>query len=489
MSQAETGKGTGTGAGNGTGNGTEPRTSAAKLTLPTLTTMVVGSMVGAGVFSLPRRFGQETGVAGALIAWAVAGAGMLMLAFVFQRLALRRPDLDAGVYAYAKAGFGEYLGFFAAFGYWASACVGNVTYWVLIMSTIGAIAPALGDGDTVLAMLLSSAGLWAFFLLISRGVKEAAAINRIVTVAKVVPILVFVLIALFCLKPSVFAENFTGADYAGSLFQQVKGTMLATVFVFLGVEGASVYSRHARRREDVGRATVLGFLSVFAIFASVTVVSYGILPMSEIAELRQPSMAGVLEEAVGTWGKVFVSVGLIVSVLGAYLAWTLMAAEVLFVAAKDEDMPRFLGRSTAADVPVPALLITTVLTQIVLVVTLFSDDAFNFALDLTSALTLIPFLLAAAFAVMVARSGGADRWDLPVAALATVYTAFLIYAAGLKYLLVSLIVYAPATILFVMARREQGRRLFSPRELVILAVSVAGAVVGVVALARGWISL
>ncbi|MCW8096532.1 basic amino acid/polyamine antiporter [Streptomyces tauricus] len=477
MSQAET------------GNGTESRTPAAKLTLPTLTTMVVGSMVGAGVFSLPQRFGQETGVAGALIAWTVAGTGMLMLAFVFQRLALRRPDLDAGVYAYAKAGFGEYLGFFAAFGYWASACVGNVTYWVLIMSTIGAIAPALGDGDTVLAMLLSSAGLWAFFLLISRGVKEAAAINRIVTVAKVVPILVFVLIALFCLKPSVFAENFAGADYAGSLFQQVKGTMLATVFVFLGVEGASVYSRHAKRREDVGRATVLGFLSVFAIFASVTIVSYGILPMSEIAELRQPSMAGVLEEAVGTWGKVFVSVGLIVSVLGAYLAWTLMAAEVLFVAAKDEDMPRFLGRSTAADVPVPALVMTTVLTQIVLVVTLFSDDAFNFALDLTSALTLIPFLLAAAFAVKVARSGGAGRRDLPIAALATFYTAFLLYAAGLKYLLVSFIIYAPATFLFVMARREQGRRLFSPGELVILAVSVAGAVVGVVALARGWISL
>jgi amino acid transporter len=131
--------------------------------------MVVGSMVGAGVFSLPRRFAQETGVAGALIAWAVAGTGMLMLAFVFQRLAIRRPDLDAGVYAYAKAGFGEYLGFFSAFGHWASACVGNVTYWVLIMSTIGAIAPALGDGDTVLAVVLASVGLWSLFLLIRRG--------------------------------------------------------------------------------------------------------------------------------------------------------------------------------------------------------------------------------------------------------------------------------------------------------------------------------
>jgi arginine:ornithine antiporter / lysine permease len=462
---------------------------AAKLTLLTLTTMVVGSMVGAGVFSLPARFAQETGVAGALIAWTIAGSGMLMLAFVFQTLAIRRPRLDSGVYAYAKAGFGEYPGFFAAFGYWASACVGNVTYWVLIMSTIGAIWPALGEGDTVLAIVLSSVGLWLFFFLIRRGVKEAAAINRVVTVAKVMPILVFVVLALFFLDPSVLADNFSGKGDTDSLFDQVRGTMLVTVFVFLGVEGASVYSRHAKRREDVGRATVLGFLSVFAVFASVTIVSYGIMPADEMADLRQPSMAGVLEEAVGGWGKTFVSVGLIVSVLGAYLAWTLMAAEVLFVAAKDDDMPRFLRRSTAEDVPLPALVLTTFLVQLVLIITYFSEDAFNFALDLTSALTLIPFLLAAAYALKVARSDAAPRRELVVAALATLYTAFLIATAGLKFVLVSFIVYAPATVLFVMARREQGRELFSPVELLILAVSIAGALVGVVALAAGWISI
>ncbi|WP_425840220.1 basic amino acid/polyamine antiporter [Streptomyces fractus] len=477
---------------------TEPRTSPppAKLALFTLTTMVIGSMVGAGVFSLPARFAEQTGVAGALISWAIAGTGMLMLAFVFQSLAVRRPDLDAGVYAYAKAGFGEYVGFFSAFGYWASSCVGNVTYWVLIMSTVGTIWSGLGEGDTALAVILSSVGLWAFFLMIRRGVKEAAAINKIVTVAKVVPIVIFVILALVFFDPSVFAENWGGADYAGSLFSQVKGTMLATVFVFLGVEGASVYSRHAKRREDVGRATILGFLSVFAIFASVVIVSYGIMPMGEIAELRQPSMAGVLEEAVGTWGKVFISVGLIVSVLGAYLAWTLMAAEVLFVAAKDDDMPRFLRRANPADVPVPALLMTTILTQVVLVITAFSDDAFNFALDLTSALSLIPYLLAAAFAAKIGMradpltaGGRTSNRELTIAWIAVIYTAFLLYAAGLKFVLVSLIFYAPATILFVMARREQGRRLFSPRELVILAVSVIGAVLGIVALAAGWISL
>lgn len=468
--------------------------SARKVTLATLTAMVVGSMVGAGVFSLPQRFGSETGVAGALVAWVVAGSGMLMLAFVFQTLAVRRPDLDAGVYAYAKAGFGEYLGFFAAFGYWASACVGNVTYWVLIMSTVGAIAPALGDGDTALAIVLSSVGLWFFYLLIRRGVQEATAINRIVTVAKVIPIVVFVILAVFYLDPQVFADNWRGGDGLGSLYEQVRGTMLVTVFVFLGVEGASVYSRHARRRKDVGRATLLGFAMVLSIFASVTIVSYGILPHEELAELRQPSMAGVLEAAVGQWGEVFVSVGLIVSVLGAYLAWTLMAAEVLFVAAADHDMPRFLGRSNAADVPGPALLLTTVLVQVVLIVTAFSEDAFNFALNLTSALTLIPFLLAAGYAVKLA-TGRDDPWprgpgrEIVIGAVAALYTAFLLYAAGLKYALVSFIVYAPATVLFVLARREQGRPAFARGELVILAVSLAGAVIGVIALAQGWISL
>ena len=93
----------------------------AKMTMPTLTAMVVGSMVGAGVFTLPQRFAAHTGVLGAVIAWVIAGAGMLMLAFVFQSLAVRKPKLDNGVYVYARAGFGKYPGFLSAIGFWASA--------------------------------------------------------------------------------------------------------------------------------------------------------------------------------------------------------------------------------------------------------------------------------------------------------------------------------------------------------------------------------
>lgn len=484
---------------SGTAQATDskPRTPVAKLSMMAMTAMVVGSMVGAGVFSLPGRFARETGVAGALIAWLVAGTGMLMLAFVFQLLAVRKPALDAGVYAYAKAGFGEYLGFFSGFGYWASACAGNTFYWVFIMSTLtGLGVGGLGAGDTWIAVIVSSAGLWAFYLLIRRGVKNATFINTVVTIAKVVPIVVFVLLCLFVFDPAVFVENWGGADYAGSLFEQVRGTMLVTVFVFLGVEGASVYSRHAKRREDVGRATILGFLSVVAVFASVTIVSYGIMPMSEIAALPQPSMVGVLEHAVGPWGRWFVSIGLIVSVLGAYLAWSLMAAEVLSVAAEGKDMPRFLAKVNAKGVPENAVLLSSLFVQVLLVILVFANDALNLALDLTSALTLIPFFLAALYALklVLTRDGyGGDGRGLPrdriVAILAVLYTAFLVYAAGLQFLLLSFIVYAPATILFAMTRREQGRKLFSPRELVIFIVSVIGAAIGLVALVTGWIRL
>src|SRR5689334_16155000 len=101
-----------------------PVVTPGKMSVPTLTAMVVGSMVGAGVFSLPARFGVATGILGSLIAWAIAGAGMLMLAFVFQNLAIRKPDLDSGVFIYAKAGFGDYVGFNSAIGFWASAVCG-----------------------------------------------------------------------------------------------------------------------------------------------------------------------------------------------------------------------------------------------------------------------------------------------------------------------------------------------------------------------------
>lgn len=146
--------------------------------------------------------------------------------------------------------------------------------------------------------------------------------------------------------------------------------------------------------------------------------------------------------------------------------------------------------------PVNALVLTTALSQTVLIITMLSEDAFDFALDLTAALSLIPFLLAALYALRLGltRDHAGERpatWrgDATVAAIASIYTVFLIYAAGLRFVLVSMIFYAPATVLFVLVRRERGRRVFTGAEVVLFAVVSAGALLGVVALAAGWISL
>jgi arginine:ornithine antiporter / lysine permease len=479
---------------------TEPQTEQndQKVSLPTLTAMVVGSMIGSGVFLLPRRFGTETGVLGAIIAWTVAGFGMLMLAFVFQRLATRKPDLDAGIFAYAKAGFGDYIGFNSAIGYWASACAGNTSYWVLITATMSAVVPAFGAGDTVLAVVVSAIGVWLFASLVMRGVKDAAVINYIVTIAKVVPILMFIVIAAIAFKADVFIDNFWGDAEGYSLsaiWDQATGTMLITVFVFLGIEGASVYSRMARKREDVGRATVIGFLSVLSVFALVTMVSYGVMPQDQLAGVSQPSMAAVLESIVGHWGSIFIRVGVIVSVLGAYLAWTLMSAEVLYIPAKSEDMPRFLARTNSHGAPVAALVMAAGLISLLLVALLFAADALDFMLDLTAALSLIPYLFAAAYALKLTATretygnGKSLVGDMVIAGLATVYTLFLIYAAGVDKLLLSCILYAPAAALYYKARRERGLRVFRPAEAVLFAVILLGAVAGVVSLATGAIEI
>lgn len=479
---------------------TEPQTEQndQKVSLPTLTAMVVGSMIGSGVFLLPRRFGTETGVLGAIIAWSIAGFGMLMLAFVFQRLATRKPDLDAGIFAYAKAGFGDYIGFNSAIGYWASACAGNTSYWVLITATMSAVVPAFGAGDTVLAVVVSAIGVWLFASLVMRGVKDAAVINYIVTVAKVVPILLFIVIAAIAFKADVFADNFWGGAQGYSfaaIWDQATGTMLITVFVFLGIEGASVYSRMARKREDVGRATVIGFLSVLSVFALVTMVSYGVMPQEQLAGVSQPSMAAVLESVVGHWGSILIRVGVIVSVLGAYLAWTLMAAEVLYIPAKSEDMPRFLARTNSHGAPVAALVMAAGLISLLLVALLFAADALDFMLDLTAALSLIPYLLAAAYALKLTATretygnGKSLIGDMVIAGLATVYTLFLIYAAGVDKLLLSCILYAPAAALYYKARRERGLRVFRPAEAVLFGVILLGAVAGVVSLATGAIEI
>ena len=302
-----------------------------KLKLGSLTALVIGSMIGGGIFSLPKDMASGAEVGAILIGWAITAVGMLALAFVFQTLANRKPDLDNGVYTYAKAGFGNYLGFSSAWGYWISAWVGNVAYLMLLMNTLGYFFPALKTTITdpvthevtssvsVWGIALASVLLWSMHMLVLRGVKTAAFINTIITIAKVIPLFAFIIILLFSFKLDIFTTDFWGTKSPdlGSVMTQVKSMMLVTVWVFIGIEGASVYSASAEKRTDVGKATILGFLSVLSLLVLVNVLSAGVMKQPELAGLENPSMAHVLAHVVGPWGATFISVGLGVSLLDA----------------------------------------------------------------------------------------------------------------------------------------------------------------------------
>ena len=477
------------------------RTSSApvtsrKLGLGALTAVVIGSMIGSGVFSLPQNMAAGAAPLAIVIGWGITGVGILALAFVYQGLATRKPKLDAGPYAYAKAGFGPFIGFNSAWGYWLSAWIGNVSYAVVMFSALSYFVPAFGEGNTWQAIAGASVVLWLIHALILSGVRQAAFVNLVTTIAKVAPIVLFIGIVVVAFKIDVFSLDFSGARTTtlGSVMSQVKSTMLVTLWVFIGVEGASVVSARAEKRKDIGVATMLGFFSCLGIYALVSLLSLGILAQPELAALKNPSMAGVLEHIVGPWGAILINVALVVSVLGAFLSWTILAAEVPHVAARDGTMPRFFGGENERGAPATSLWITNGLVQLFLIVTLFANSTYQALFYIASVAILVPYVFSGAYAAKLALTGEAYRAgesrtrDLIAGAVATVYGIWLVYAAGPTYLFMAAMLYAPGIIFYVMARRERGEKSFTATEALIAAALVAAGVAAVYLIWNGSIS-
>ena len=455
-------------------------------------------MIGGGIFSLPQNMAASADVGAVLIGWVITAIGMLTLAFVFQTLANRKPDLDGGVYAYAKAGFGDYMGFSSAWGYWISAWLGNVGYFVLLFSTLGYFFQIFGEGNTPAAVIGASVLLWAVHFLVLRGIREAAFINLVTTVAKIVPLVLFVLIAVFAFKLDIFTADIWGLKNPdlGSVMNQVRNMMLVTVWVFIGIEGASIFSARAEKRSDVGKATVIGFITVLLFLMLVNVLSLGIMTQPELAKLQNPSMAAVLEHVVGPWGAALISVGLIISLLGALLSWVLLCAEIMFAAAKDHTMPEFLRKENANHVPVNALWLTNAMVQIFLIITLFSASTYLSLIYLATSMILVPYLWSAAYALLLAVRGESyegfaaeRRKDLIIGGIALIYAVWLLYAGGVKYLLLSALLYAPGAILFAKAKLELKQPVFTNVEKLIFAAVVVGALVAAYGLYDGFLTL
>ena len=458
-----------------------------KLGLTALTALVLSSMLGAGVFSLPQNMAAVASPAALLIGWAITGVGIVMLAMAMLLLTRIKPELDGGIFSYARAGFGEVMGFCSAWGYWLCAVIANVSYLVIVFSAFSFFTDTpdrviFGDGNTWQSMIGASVLLWLVHWLVLRGVQTAAGINLLATLGKLVPLAVFVVLAIAAFNLDKFRLDFTGIELGQPVWQQVKQTMLITLWVFIGVEGAVVVSSRASNKRDVGRATMLAVLAALVVYLLVTMLSLGIIPRAELAEMRNPSMGGLMALLLGGGGHALIAVGLLISVCGAYLSWTIMAAEVPFIAAQQGAFPRSLSKQNARQAPAASLWLTNGSVQICLILIALTHADYNTLLTIASEMILVPYLLVGLYLWKVAA--GKPK-VLFVAAGATIYGLWLLYASGPMHLLMSVVLYAPGLLLFLFARR--GGRGTSPlhiAEKALMVLLIAAAVPAVWMLLR-----
>ena len=456
--------------------------SKSQIGLVALTALVISSMIGSGIFSLPQNMASVAGSKALLIGWLITGVGIIFLGISFACLAKLRPDLDGGIYTYARAGFGDLMGFFSAWGYWLCATVGIVGYLVVAFEAVGTFvdtpdAVIFGKGNTLAAFLGESAIAWLVYWLVARGIKEAAGVNLVATFVKVFPLMVFIGLAVYFFKSDVFMAEWTGASLAtpenpdASILSQVKNTMLITLWVFTGIEGAAVLSKHAKSRADIGRATVIGVVITLAMYVAITLLAQGVLPRAEIAAMSNPSMAGVLSYMVGGWGKVLISVCLIVSVLASYLSWTLYATEIPHLGAKNGAFPASFVKLNQNEVPHGSLLFTTLTVQLCLFLVWQTGNSYEALLLISTSMILIPYLLIGAYLLKLSFERKLSWKYKLIGLIATVYALWIVYAAGTEYLLFSVLLYLPGVLLYLHSQRKHhGSWQFSGGEKIVLLV-------------------
>lgn len=450
-----------------------------KLGLMSLTALVLSSMVGAGVFSLPQNMAEVASPAALIIGWIITGVGILFLALSLLLLSRLRPDLDGGIFTYAKEGFGEFIGFCSAWGYWVCAVVANVSYLVIVFAAVSFFTDSpnnFGDGNTWQALLGESILLWVVHFLVLRGVQTAASINLMATMAKLIPLGLFIIVALLAFNMDIFTLDFEGIKMGVPVWEQVKNTMLITLWVFIGIEGAVVVSARAKNRRDVGLATIFAVVIALIIYILVTLLSQGLVSQPELAMMKNPSMAPLLVQLIGNIGEIVIAAGLILSVCGAYLSWTIMAAEVPYIAALHHSFPKQLSKQNHNDAPSSSLWFTNLAVQLSLVLIWLTGSNYNTLLTIASEMILVPYFLVGAFLFKVAIERS-SRGLLLIAIPASLYGLWLLYASGVINLLLSVVLYAPGVLIFLYSRKQyKDKQSLNTSEKILLMMVLIGAI-------------
>ena len=466
-----------------------------------LAAIVVSSMIGGGIYSLPQNMADGASAGAVLLSWAITGFGVYFIANTFRTLSVAKPDLTAGIYMYSREGFGPYVGFTIGWSYWLCQICGNVGYAVITMDALNYFFPPYFAGGNNLASIIGGSILiWGFNFLVLRGIKQATLVNTIGTIAKIVPLILFIVIIAFIFHFDRFDFNFWGENTKslGGLSSQIKSTMLVTLWAFIGIEGAVVMSKHAKSPQTVGRATLLGFIGCLGIYILLSLLPFGYMSQTELAAVPNPSTAGILEKAIGRPGAWLMNIGLLISVLTSWLAWTMITAQIPQAAAENGTFPKEFAKENEYQAPSVSLWVTSALMQAMILLVYFSNNAWNTMLSITSVMVLPAYFSSCAYLWKICEDGEypANAYIRRSTALfssvvGSVYALWLIYAAGLNYLLMAVIFMTIGIPVFVWARKQSApnQKAFTVGEGALACLMAVIAVWAVYAFSRGIVNL
>jgi APA family basic amino acid/polyamine antiporter len=323
--------------------------------------LIVGSIIGVGIFNLPTSLAVYGPIT--LVSMALTTVGALAFALLFAALSRRLPA-DGGPYAYARAAFGNAMGFANAWSYWITAWAGNAAIavgWVLYVEHF------INTGhDKVISVLLVLAGLWIPALVNLSGVKNMGTVQVTTTIVKFAALAFMATVGLFYIK----SANYTPWNVSKeSTISAIGGGMAIALFSYLGVETAAVAAAKVRNPDrNIPRATVLGTIATAVVYLLSLVAVFGILPSSRLASATAPFSDAANAMFGGTWAGDVLAIAVIVSGFGALNGWTMICAEMPLAAAEDGLFPRRFKRLSAKGVPVFGIVASTVLASIAMII-------------------------------------------------------------------------------------------------------------------------
>ena len=436
-----------------------------------ITLFAIGATLASGVFSLSGDFAASgSHTLSVLVGWAICGIGMLTLTLCFFRLSVVKPELTSGLYSYAKYGFGEYAGFNSAWGFWLSMLLGNLSFITLLFASLGNYFSLFGNGNNIWSLVAGSLFIWFIAFLLMRGTNEAFALNTIIVIAKVIPIAIMIIAVLLSGSFSfdVFLDDFAGETSGMSLLQQTRSTVYTTVWVFVGIEGAVVISGRAKSTSTAGKATILAFVSLFILYFLISFLSMGVLPTTELATLSNPPMAALLESVVGPWGKLVVNLGVIISIAGALFTCTILCVESIYQPALQKCFPKSLAKTSQNGSPTVAILVTTAVMQVFLVIMYFNSATYQLCYTLSTSAIMIPYALSAFYCLKITAQGvgmsnitATNRvlvWIYSI--LGSLYGIWMLYASSITNIMISALLYAPGILLYIKTRKEYNLKIF-----------------------------